>query len=254
MKDLGMIRMKLNLTLLTALLAAILMLLPASASAGLKSQKTKLADASLSGTITTCEPQVVSARQTIRLPGKAAGVRYSGPRVGASFELDFDPAANPELASWAAEVTKVKTKRRGTRYTATLTLTINPSTDCADRLRGPAEWSLELEFGAKYGMKPKDRFYGFMADFEGDRQNSSVTGNYHSLEFRDRLGLSTRYKVCANGIFGSQCWRRSTNDSGYSSIEASLAINDRIGQGVLRWYVGGKLVARFRYELRSEGV
>lgn len=239
---------------LTFLVAAAVLTLPTTASAGLKSKTTKLADASISGTITTCEPQVVSTRQTIRLPDKATGVRYSGPRVGASFELDFDPAANPELASWAAEVTKVKTKRRGTRYTATLTLTINPPTDCADRLRGPAEWSLELEFGAKYGMKPKDRFYGFMADFEGDRQNSSVTGNYHSLEFRDRLGLSTRYKVCANGIFGSQCWRRSTNDSGYSSIEASLAINDRIGQGVLRWYVGGKLVARFRYELRSEGV
>lgn len=246
--------MKLNLTHLSALAAAILLLLPAAASAGLKSKTTKLADASLSGTITNCDPQVVSTRQTIRLAGKATGVRYSGPRVGASFELDFDPAANPELASWDAEVAKVKTKRRGPRYTATLTLTINPPTDCAGRLRGPAEWSLELEFGAKYGMRPKDRFNGFMADYEGDRQNTSYQGNYHSLEFRDRLGLSTRYKVCANGILGSQCWRRSTNDSGYSSIEASLAINDRIGQGVLRWYVGGKLVARFRYELKPETV
>lgn len=237
--------------LLLAALAAVA-LFPTPATAGLKSKATKLTDAALSGTMTACEPQTVSTTRSVRLPSKATGVRYSGPRTGDLLDLDY--ATNVQLSDWQAEVESVRTKRRGTKFESTITLTVIPPVPCTGRLPAPTVWSLELELGAKYGMRATDRFEGFMANYDGARQRSSYTGNYHSLEFRDRLGLRTRYKVCASGTSGSQCWRRSTNSEGFSSIQASLAINDRIGPGTLRWYVDGRLVAKFRYKLKGESV
>lgn len=230
--------------------ATVLLVVPTTSDAGLGSRATTLAEASTTGTVSECAPQTLMMTKTVRLPSKAIRARYAGPTVGELLDLEDEFESIHE--NIRAEVTSVSSQRRGSAFKSSVALTINPPVPC--NLPAPVQWKLEFGVGASYGMRAKHRFDGFMADYDGNRQKTSYTGNYHSLEFRDKLGLRTRYKVCAKGLFGSQCWRRSTDSDGYGSIEASIAINDRIGPGTLRWYVDGKQVARFPYKLKGETV
>lgn len=221
-----------------------------AADAGLNSRATNTVEASMSGTAATCASQIATTTKVIHYPRSARRVRYEGPDEGDPIELT-DEYELP-LDHLIAVVDSVSSKRRDSSMRVTVAVRLAPAEPCT--AFSSTDWYAEFELGASFGMRSRDRFTGFLADYDGDRQRSSYTGDYHSIEFRDRLGLRTRYKVCARGLFGSQCWRRSTDSDGYSSIGASIEINDRVGPGTLSWYVDGRRVSRYRYSLKAETV
>lgn len=230
----------------------LLLVVPSSATAGLKAHGTAYRTMKFVATLTDCMPVTLTRSVFLRLPHGSVSAKYSGPSRGHRFSSDHFELPDPTTRS--AEIISVSARRRVRGFRIVMRLNVNPPGGCDAAIKLEGSVRLPIELKATYRLRSHDRFRGRMVTFDGRTQRRSVFGDYHGLRFVDRLGLRTRYRACAYGLFGIQCWRRTTDDEGLGDINASLAINDRVGPGRIVWYVDGRSVATWSYAMDPEGV
>ena len=101
------------------------------------------------------------------------------------------------------------------------------------------------------------RYVGYLGEGSGRAFTEAGQGALHVLVFTDSRFSSARYRVCIRGGAGnlSRCFRRRLR-TGFGKVNVSLLVNDRGGPGSyrIRWYVGGRSVAAWRFRLRPEAV
>lgn len=103
-----------------------------------------------------------------------------------------------------------------------------------------------------------DGYKGFVGLF-GDPVRSASQGAGWTANFEEKDRGSVTYKVCLKHLDPptvKRCWVRSTGANGRSEIFVALYVNDVGGAGEwkARWKVAGKVVEKWRFKVRPEGV
>jgi hypothetical protein len=78
-------------------------------------------------------------------------------------------------------------------------------------------------------------------------------GDLPALQFKDREGTGTVYKVCVRDAVGKRCWHRHDTAAAGHWHRAIFLMRIRSTHNVARWYVGGRQVARWKFHIVSEG-
>jgi hypothetical protein len=100
-------------------------------------------------------------------------------------------------------------------------------------------------FGAK-------RYTGCAAESSGCH-HSFFGGDLPALQFKDRTGTGTVYKVCVTDAKGRRCWHRHDTAAAGHWHRAVFLQRIRSLRMTARWYVHGKQVARWKFHFVREG-
>jgi hypothetical protein len=96
------------------------------------------------------------------------------------------------------------------------------------------------------------RFSGCVAESHGC-SHRFVGGDAPRMLFKDRQAAGTVYKVCVNDSRGRRCWHRHSGAAGQWHA-ATMYLKIRVvGRHMVRWYVSGTQVARWKFRLVPEG-
>jgi hypothetical protein len=96
------------------------------------------------------------------------------------------------------------------------------------------------------------RFSACVAESSGCH-HTFFGGDAPRMLFKDRQAAGTVYKVCVKDSRGRRCWHRHTGAAGQWH-SATPYLNIRVaGRHMVRWYVNGTQVARWKFRLLPEG-
>jgi hypothetical protein len=91
------------------------------------------------------------------------------------------------------------------------------------------------------------RFTGYVEGVGSGPGHAFVVGDGLNLAFRDDVASHTRYRVCwRRAPAQRRCWTRRTLSVGLASKIFTPA-PAAVGVYVTRWYVGGRVVATWRF-------
>jgi hypothetical protein len=120
----------------------------------------------------------------------------------------------------------------------------------ARRLIAIAAAGLLLGLPASAGASK--RYSGCVAEGHGC-SHRFVGGDLPVLRFVDRRHSHTHYRVCVHDPRQRQCFSRTTGTAGEWHDGPTWNIG-AAGKSVVRWYVNGKRVARWKFRVLPEGV
>jgi hypothetical protein len=95
------------------------------------------------------------------------------------------------------------------------------------------------------------RYTGCVAENRGC-QHRFVGGDLPVLQFKDRRGANTAYRVCVRDPVGRRCAPLRTGMTGKWHQGATWNIR-ATGKHIARWYVNGFQVARWKFRVVPEG-
>jgi hypothetical protein len=96
------------------------------------------------------------------------------------------------------------------------------------------------------------RYTGCAAESSGCH-HKFFGGDLPALQFKDRSGTGTVYKVCLTDSVGRRCWHRHDTAAAGRWHRAVFVQRIRSLRNTVRWYVHGKQVARWKFHIVSEG-
>jgi hypothetical protein len=114
-----------------------------------------------------------------------------------------------------------------------------------------ARWKFHIVAESESAAATK-RFSGCVAESAGCTHRFT-SGSSPVVRFKDRKASHTAYRVCVRDNIGRRCWHRTTGSAGRWHAAMQYYAARAYGKHVVRWYVHDKQVARWIFQLHTEG-